>query len=182
MFSFLERFLGNKSGSSTSPSASISATRPAAVTNAYHLLNPTDQEVVRAYFFAATDVCRLLDSLRLHEQAAHEAVLTRFEQAEKKYSGLGFLPILPGSTRSPGRQYYRERPLFEPDLLPERGFLVRRQSGKLPFFYASALKRQVATLRAAKPRQFVSSPRVALLKTATVPQQPSDYQAWTPEG
>lgn len=178
MFSFLDRFLGNMLGSDASASASVAV--PA--TNAYHLLSSSDKEVVRNYFAAATHICSLLDSLRLNEQVAHEATLARFEQAEKQYSGIGFLPILPGSTRSPGKQYYRERPLFDADRLPERGFLVRRESGKLPFFYASALKKYVDRLRTAKPRQFVSSPRVALLKTATVPQQNSGYQAWTPEG
>jgi hypothetical protein len=76
--------------------------QPAPITNAYFLLGPSDQEVVRNYFGAACDVCRLLDSLRRHEQnVAHEAVLARFERAEKLYSGIGFLPILPSSTAQP---------------------------------------------------------------------------------
>ena len=170
MFSFLDRFLGNRL------TADVAA--PAA-TNAYHLMGPSDQEVVRLYFGAATDVSRLLDSLRRHEQVADEAVLARFQRAEKLYSGLGFLPILPSSTRSPGQT---GTPQFEPERLPARGFLVLRESGRLPFFYASALKQHVASLRAAKPKSFASSPAVAQLKTATVPQQSSGYQAWKPEG
>ncbi len=176
MFSFFERFLGNKLDGDQP--AAVPVQVPIPQTNAYDLLSPADKEVVRAYFGAATDVCRLLDSLRRHEQVAHEMVLARFERAEKYYSGLGFLPILPSSTRSPGQG---GSPLFEAKQLPERGFLVRRESGRLPHFYASAVKKHVARLRDAKVRPFASSPRVALLKTATVPQQSQGYQAWNPE-
>jgi len=170
MFSFLDRFLGK------SPSQQE---QRGPITNAYFLLRPSDQEVVRNYFGAACDICRLLDSLRRHEQnVAHEAVLARFERAEKLYSGIGFLPILPSSVRpQPGNS----SPQFDAERLPERGLLVRRESGRLPFFYASALKKHVASLRAAKPRAFVSSPRVALLKCQTREQQSIGYQAWNPE-
>lgn len=170
MFSFLERFFGNSAGpqEQTSP-----------VTNAYFLLRPSDQEVVRNYFGAACDICRLLDSLRRHEQnVSHEAVLARFERAEKLYSGIGFLPILPSSVRA---QPSSSSPQFDAERLPERGFLVRRESGRLPFFYASAVKKHVARLRAAKPRAFHSSPRVAVLKCQNREQQSIGYQAWTPE-
>lgn len=172
MFSFLDRFLR---GSTNSDEA------PAPITNAYFLLGPSDQEVVRNYFGAACDICRLLDSLRRHEQVAHEAILARFERAEKLYSGIGFLPILPCSVRSPGPQSTRQSPQFDAEHLPERGFLVRRESGRLPFFYASALKKHVDRLRAAKPRPFRSSPRVAVLATGGVNSH-RGYQAWTPEG
>ena len=173
MFSFLDRFL---KGSILNEAA------PAPISNAYLLLGPSEQEVVRNYFGAATDVCRLLDSLRRHEQVAHEAVLARFERAEKLYSGICFLPILPSSTRRPGQYSNRQSPQFEADRLPERGFLVRRESGRLPFFYASALKKHAARLRAAKPRQFASSSRVAVLSTGSAGNKHGGYQAWTPEG
>lgn len=171
MFSFLDRFLGKSQGQQEQSNP---------ITNAYFLLRPSDQEVVRNYFGAACDICRLLDSLRRHEQnVAHEAVLARFERAEKLYSGIGFLPILPSSVRAgkPGNS----SPQFDAERLPERGFLVRRESGRLPFFYASAVKKHVARLRAAKPRAFVSSPRVAVLKCQNREQQSIGYQAWTPE-
>ena len=172
MFSFLERFLRGSSLNETAP-----------ISNAYFLLGPSEQEVVRNYFGAATDVCRLLDSLRRHEQnVAHEAVLARFERAEKLYSGIGFLPILPSSTRGPGQFSNRQSPQFEADRLPERGFLVRRESGRLPFFYASALKKHAARLRTVKPRQFASSSRVAVLSTEGAGNRQDGYQAWTPEG
>lgn len=173
MFSFLERFLKRSAGNKVVP---------APITNAYFLLGASDKEVVRNYFGAACDICRLLDSLRRHEQVADEAILARFERAEKLYSGIGFLPVLPSSTRRPGQHFNRESPQFEPDRLTEQGFLLRRQSGKLPFFYASALKKHVARLRATKPRPFVSSPRVALLAAGSTVNVHGAYQAWTPEG
>jgi len=169
MFSFLDRFFGKSAGQQEQNSP---------ITNAYFLLRPSDQEVVRNYFGAACDICRLLDRLRRQEQdVAHEAVLARFERAEKLYSAVGFLPILPSSVRhQPGNS----SPQFDAERLPERGFLVRRESGRLPFFYASAVKKHVARLRAAKPRAFVSSPRVAVLPCQTPKHQSIGYQAWSP--
>lgn len=70
-----------------------------------------------------------------------EAVLTRFERAERCLSGVGFLPVMPRAfVRLPSH-------VHDVTAMVTSGTLRRRQPGMLPMFYAGGLRRHAETLR-----------------------------------
>lgn len=150
VFSFLKRFLSNKRRSNEP-----------VVVNPFLELSARDQDVVREYFVAALAVHRLLQSLHHGVTAGNcELVIDRFDQAEKQYSGLGFLPVMPGSLHYKGS---RSLDIFHVERLTSMGLLVRRVSGDLPQFYTAAVRKHAARLQRRKPQPLVTS-KLGVLK------------------
>ncbi len=145
VFSFLELFLSNK----------LPVEEKVVVTNPFLELSARHQDVVREYFVSALAVYGILQSLH-HGLAVIncERVIERFERAEKHYSGIGFLPVLPGSLHNKGSRSIDE---FHVDRLSSMGLLVHRLSGDLPQFYATGVRRHALRLQKSKPQPLVTS-------------------------
>lgn len=116
----------------------------------------TLNEYVEAARAAAFLLERIRQTLRYNpelEPSDTEAVLARFERAERCLSGIGYAPILPRAfTRIP-----RAGHVHDVYSMVVSGMLRRRPVGKLPIFYANGLRRNVETLlKQGLPRTIVS--------------------------
>lgn len=119
----------------SSPAASFESNAPSA---------PTDNELptLSEYVEASRAVAHLLERIKhlgLNPvlPSDTEAVLTRFQRAERCLSGIGFTPIMP-------RAFMRlPRHVHDVSSMVTSGMLRRRPGGTLPLFFAGGLRRNV---------------------------------------
>jgi hypothetical protein len=99
---------------------------------------PTLSEYVEASRAAAQMLERIKNlSLNPVLPSDSDAVLTRFERAERCLSGIGFTPIMP-------RAFMRlPRNVHDVTSMVTSGMLRRRPGGTLPIFFAGGLRRYV---------------------------------------
>lgn len=107
----------------------------------YTALAVTDQEAVRTYFRLAHEVSKLILAVRLYGLCLKNGdLLERFEQAERYYSGLGFLPVMPRCVDYACAESF--------DVVLARGLLQRRVPAGGLFFFAPGVRRHLARLDA----------------------------------
>lgn len=107
----------------------------------YRELDVLSQDAVREYFRVTHEVNKLMMAVRLYGRCLkNDDLLERFERAERYYSGLGFLPVMPRCVDFACSESF--------DVVLARGLVQRRIPAKGLFFFASGVRKHLVRLDA----------------------------------